>query len=268
MTCRPLISTALLSLIVFSSAGCSAIQGELVETGMSDTTIIDLEPAERSGTESELVGGNSSAAGNSVVNSDSTDNGNSTAGSDSVINSDSAPNSTADDATAETRGSLPVSVDEVLQVRPVSGFSPEWSTKPEAFDFIAPELFSGAPLVGAEIYRSGSALVTFVSPGCVVSVQDGPAYARVADANPLVTFLFVHTDGSADTFQQFVEEADLFQENVIHINDADLTLWNRFGITTQPSTVLVDRDGRASVTEGGLGHEGLTIAVGLLGAAY
>ncbi len=34
---------------------------------------------------------------------------------------------------------------------------------------------------------------------------------------------------------------------------------DRFGIETQPSTVLVDRYGRGSVTGGGLGHEGLEV---------
>ena len=109
--------------------------------------------------------------------------------------------------------------------------------------------------------------MTFVSPSCAISVEDAPSFVEVAQANPTVTFVFVHTDGNVASFQEFIDQADLYEQNMIHINDSDLTLWTRFGIDTQPSTLLVDQMGRASLTEGGLGHEGLATAVQLLGAA-
>lgn len=236
MSGQRLLPATLLSLVLFSTAGCAAIQGERVETGMSVAAQVDLEPDELS-VDATPTTGQASAAGD--------------AGQIETIG--------ADDSHA--------SVDHGLGVRPSSDLSPDWTTRPGAFDFVAPELFSGAPVLGADIHESGRVLVIFVSPSCVISAQDGPAYATTAEANPEVTFLFVHTKGDRESFVQFVDDADLYQQNAIHIDDSDLTLWNRFGVTSQPSTILVDHLGRASLTEGGLGHEGLTVAVSLLGNA-
>lgn len=150
------------------------------------------------------------------------------------------------------------------EVRSASEVNPQWVSQPEAFDFFAPELFSGAPVSGADLFQSGPVLMTFVSPSCAVSIEDGPDFADSAEWNQSITYVFVHTDGDQESFEQFVEHADLFHQNIIHINDEDLTLWNRFGIETQPSTVLLNRDGQASVTSGGLDYEGLATATSLL----
>ncbi len=142
--------------------------------------------------------------------------------------------------------------------------SPLATAEPEAFGFVAPELFTGAPVSGVDIYESGPALMVFVSPGCVISVEESPDLAASAEMNPTVTYVFVHTGGDPLAYQQFVEGADLYQQNSIHIDDTERVLWNRFGVTTQPSTVLVDGDGLVSITAGGLGTEGLDNAIGLV----
>lgn len=233
MNRRSIPSAILLALVVVSVSGCAAIKGERVETGIADPNApTTLEP--------NFVEVEDSAATADLANSGQTTN---------VVAEDG-----------------PVAVADVLQVRPLSDFEPNWTTKPEAFDFFTPELFSGAPTSGADLYASGPVLMTFVSPNCAISIEDGPTYSEVAERNQSITFVFVHTDGDAASFEQFVEDADLYHQNVIHIDDTDLVLWNRFGIESQPSTLLVNRDGQASLTGGGLGHEGLTIAVELLGA--
>ncbi len=154
--------------------------------------------------------------------------------------------------------------DERERVRSASGLAAEWTAVPEAWDFHSPELFSGAPLAGKDLFESGSVLVNFVSPGCPISVEDAEAFAAAAERNPSVTFVFAHTDGATAEYEQFVEDSDLFQQNVVHVNDSDLALWNRFGIADQPSTILIKGDGSASVTTGGLGHEGVANAVDLV----
>lgn len=152
-------------------------------------------------------------------------------------------------------------------VQTISEQTAEWLVMPEAFEFFAPELFTGASVSGQDLYATGPVLMTFVAPDCVVSTQDSEAFALTAEEHLSVTFVFVHTNGDATTYERFVEDADLYQQNVIHINDSDLTLWNRFGIQTQPSSVLVKRDGRTAVTDGGLGHDGLFTAMELIGSA-
>ena len=225
------IGPVLLALGVLSTS-CALLPEERVETGLadvdaSDAEIVELEP---------------------------------------IITAETQDTPAALASGTNTQDLSWVPGENIHGVRSVADVSPRWVTQPEAFDFIGPELFSGALVDGTDLYESGPVLMTFVSPTCAVSIEDGPSYSEAAAWNQSVTFVFVHTDGDQESFQQFVEDADLFHQNVIHINDEDLVLWNRFGIDTQPSTVLVDRDGRASLASGGLGYEGLATAIALLRA--
>lgn len=231
-------SIVLLGATMLGATSCAAIQGERVETGMASSSQVDLEP-QLSAVESTVDGG-----------------GESTADSDAGLDRNTAGRA------AEVQ---PAAILDSLHSRSPSEISPEWTTQPAAFDFTVPELFSGAPVSGRDLYQSGPVIMTYVSPSCVVSAEDAEAFALVAELHQSVTFVFVHTDGDSESFEQFVDNADLYYQNVLHINDSDLALWNRFGIETQPSTMLVDRSGRATLAQGGLGQEGLMLAVGLLG---
>lgn len=256
MSRRSSISAALLAAVVLSSSGCAAVRGERVETGMADDRVIDLEPETAQ-----------DAPVDELAATADVDTTGQAAGLDGDNGAAEALAQSSSDSTAVSGASTPVAVEDVLLVRSISDVTPEWTTKPEAFNFLAPELFSGANVSGSDLYSSGPVLMTFISPDCAISIDDGPALSEVAERNQSVTFVFVHTDGDAASFEQFVEDADLYHQNVIHINDSDQSLWNRFGIETQPSTLLLDQNGRASVAGGGLGHEGLAIAMGLLDIA-
>lgn len=53
----------------------------------------------------------------------------------------------------------------------------------------------------------------------------------------------------------FVERHGL--GDIVHLVDDDGTLWERFGIVTQPSWVFVDDGGAAASEVGALGRDGL-----------
>lgn len=234
MSRRTSIGGIVLALGMLSTTSCALLPEERVETGLSDVElteadVVELEP---------------------VVSAESAD----------------SPAALASGTDDDAQDLSWVPGEEVHGVRSIADVNPQWVTEPAAFDFVAPELYSGALVDGSDLYASGPVLMTFVSPSCAVSVEDGPSYSEAAEWNQTVTFVFVHTEGDQASFEQFVEDADLFHQNVIHINDEDLVLWNRFGIETQPSTMLVDRDGRASLASGGLGYEGLATAIALVRA--
>ncbi len=134
----------------------------------------------------------------------------------------------------------------------------------EAFRFSAPELFTGATVSGTDLYTSGPVVLTFVSPHCPISVDEGPDLADAAEYGSDITYVFVHTGGEREEYLQYVEDNDLYQQNSIHIDDSDLALWDRFGVKIQPSSVLVDSEGTIRFTTGGLEHQGLSEAADLL----
>ncbi len=133
----------------------------------------------------------------------------------------------------------------------------------EAFNFAGKELFSGATISGADLQASGPVIMTFVSPDCDISVEEGAELAAAAELEEDITYVFVHGEGTTETYEAFVDKTDLFQQNVIHIDDSNLALANRFSIDVRPTMVLGHDNGTVSVSTGGLSHKGITEA-GLL----
>ncbi len=182
----------LLCIIALGTTGCSAVRGELVETGMTSaeasatSPLVDLEPE---------------------------------ANEDGIIEI----------------GSLAIS---------------------EPFAFTAPEIFSGAVVSGTELYYNSPMIVTFVSPTCAVCIVEGPEIAQSAEDNPEVTFLVIHSGDTNESYQDYADTLGLYQENVIHVEDENGVIWKRFGITSTPSSLLVDADGRVSQSKGALELQG------------
>ena len=136
-----------------------------------------------------------------------------------------------------------------------------------AFAFTAFELSTRAPLFGEDLVRQGQVVVTFVVPSCPVCVEEGPQIARSASENPDVTYVIVHSGGTVEAYEQYVESSGLALDNVVHLDDSPGLLWSRFGIVQQPSNILVDADGGVSQSLGALGEKGLKASfpsVGLL----
>ncbi len=232
------VSAALLALAMISTSGCASLRGERVESGMGSTQEIDLEPGE------------------AAADAEDTTTSTSISSSDGTV-----PDELASSAgTAEPGGIGVVEYANAPQLPPAAVSA----ASADSFNFFAPELFSGAPVSGPDLYETGPVVVTFLSPTCPVSVAEAPSLAEAAELDPEITYVFVHTGADRAAYLEYVEYADLYQQNAIHIDDTDLTLWNRFDIQVQPSTVLVHTSGAVTVSTGGLDHEGLANAARLV----
>ena len=126
-----------------------------------------------------------------------------------------------------------------------------------AFAFTAFELSTRNPLFGSDLVRNGQVVVTFVVPSCPICIAEGPEIARSAAENPDITYLVVHSGGTVEDYQQYVETSGLTFDNVVHLDDSPGVLWARFGIVQQPSNIFVDADGGVSQSLGALGEGGL-----------
>ena len=74
-----------------------------------------------------------------------------------------------------------------------------------------------------------------------------------------MTVLGVPGRGEVDAMQAFVSDTGV--GTITHVADTDGTLWNRFGVVSQPAFVFVDRSGAATSFAGSLGVDGLRAAV-------
>lgn len=134
----------------------------------------------------------------------------------------------------------------------------------QSFNFEATELFSGASIYGTDLIESKPIIVTFVSPDCLESVDQALELGRAADANEDITYVFVHTGGDRVAYENLVDGANLYQQNVVHIDDTGLALTTRFDVKVTPSSILVDAEGSASFSVGRLDEEGLRDAADLI----
>ena len=101
---------------------------------------------------------------------------------------------------------------------------------------------SGATFDGAAL-QGRPAVLWFWTPWCPFCNQEAPSVARVAAANPDVTFVGIAANADVAAMQQFVAKYGLGFTN---LNDADGSLWARFNVPWQPAYVFVKADGTSS----------------------
>lgn len=183
----------LITAVIISVTGCSALRGEPVETGFSPSVDRTVEQA-----------------------------------------------------------SSPVLARTALAVDPVE-LGREDATA--SFDFQARELYSGSIVEGAELFGQGKVLVTFVQPGCDITVNGGPTIAEIAEGHPEAIFVIVHSGADDDAYKAFAEEAMLFQENMTHLSDTSGSLAKRYTIDAYPTTLLIDTDMRITAVTGAMDEE-------------
>lgn len=128
------------------------------------------------------------------------------------------------------------------------------------FAFRAPELYTGELIEGTELFSNAPVIMVFVVPSCDICHVEAPKLANAAELHPEINYVMVHGFGETTDFLEFNDGFDLSQENVIHLVDTEGALWERFGVTSQPSSVLVDLDGEVSTSRGALGDDGLARA--------
>ncbi len=134
----------------------------------------------------------------------------------------------------------------------------------EAFEFAAPELFTGQMVDGKDLFVDSPAIVTFVDPNCPVCLSEGPKLAEAAQEHPGVNFVIVHGYSNAQSYADYVNRSDLNVENMIHLVDTEGVLTNRFGLLFQPSSLLIDDGGNMTVAAGSLGVDGINEAVAII----
>lgn len=128
------------------------------------------------------------------------------------------------------------------------------------FAFRAPELYTGDMVEGAELFADAPLIMVFAVPSCDVCHVEGPKLARAAEIHPEINYVVVHSFGTTDEYLDYIDNSGLIQENVLHLVDAEGVLWERFGVVSQPSSVLVDTDGLVTTSRGALGDDGLARA--------
>jgi thiol-disulfide isomerase/thioredoxin len=101
---------------------------------------------------------------------------------------------------------------------------------------------SGAPFDGATLVGK-PAVLWFWTPWCPFCNQEAPTVARVAAANPEVTFVGIAARSDVAAMQGFVDRYGLRFPN---LDDADGSLWARFNVPWQPAYLFVRPDGSAT----------------------
>lgn len=120
--------------------------------------------------------------------------------------------------------------------------------------------FTGTTLGGAELDAatlSGQPVALwFWAPWCTICRAEAPDVAAIAaEFDGRVTFLGIPGRGPEDDMRQFVDETGT--AGFEHVVDADGSLWQRFGVVSQPSFVFVDGDGTAETFAGSLPADAL-----------
>lgn len=119
----------------------------------------------------------------------------------------------------------------------------------------------GQPFSGESLAGKPSVL-WFWAPWCPVCQGDAPQVARVAAANPTVTFVGVGAQDDLPALQGFATKygVDKFTE----LADTDAAVWAKFGVTRQPAYAFVSPGGSVDVVKGSLSESELTTRVAAL----
>jgi thiol-disulfide isomerase/thioredoxin len=101
---------------------------------------------------------------------------------------------------------------------------------------------SGAPFNAASL-QGKPAVLWFWAPWCPFCNAEAPGVSQVAAANPKVTFLGVAARSDVGQMQGFVSKYNL---NFTNLNDADGSIWARYGVPWQPAYVFYRADGTST----------------------
>lgn len=123
-----------------------------------------------------------------------------------------------------------------------------------------PVSFTGTTLDGASFDSTSldgePAVLWFWAPWCTVCRTEAPDVVAVAEEFAGdVTFIGIPGRGEVGPMRQFVSETgtDGFQ----HVSDVDGSLWQQFGVVSQPSFVFVDSSGQTELVSSGLSADDL-----------
>ncbi|MCP3801972.1 redoxin family protein [Allokutzneria sp. A3M-2-11 16] len=109
------------------------------------------------------------------------------------------------------------------------------------------------------------AVLWFWAPWCPTCQREAPTLAKVAAANPGVTFVGVAAQDELPAMQEFVSKYKL--GSFAHLADLDASVWKRFGVTSQPAFAFVGKNGSVDKVKGSLSEKDLGARVGALANA-
>jgi thiol-disulfide isomerase/thioredoxin len=120
--------------------------------------------------------------------------------------------------------------------------------------------FSATTLDGPELDVSTLAgepvVLWFWAPWCTICRAEAPEVAQIAaELDGEVTVLGVPGLGPEEDMREFV--ADTQTASIGHLVDTDGSLWQRFGVVSQPAYVFIAPDGSAASFSGALGGDEL-----------
>lgn len=101
---------------------------------------------------------------------------------------------------------------------------------------------SGASFNGASL-QGKPAVLWFWTPWCPFCNQEAPTVSKVAASNPDVTFVGIAARSDVAAMEGFASRYNLGFTN---LNDADGSLWAKFGVPWQPAYLFVKADGTSS----------------------
>ncbi|MQA10233.1 MAG: redoxin domain-containing protein [Pseudonocardiaceae bacterium] len=139
-----------------------------------------------------------------------------------------------------------------------AGPSPDKAAPPEELRFSATTVdgkkFSGENLAGKPT------VLWFWAAWCPVCERESPGVARVARANQdKVNFLGVASLSDVPKMRQFVSDNGI--GSFPNVADTESSVWQRFGVTSQPAYAFIDADGTVDTVKGSLSEDELASRV-------
>jgi thiol-disulfide isomerase/thioredoxin len=130
----------------------------------------------------------------------------------------------------------------------------EWANPdaPDTFKFMATDLVSGEPVDGTTLIGQ-DAILWFWASWCPICAAESGVWVKAQPDIPEGTvFLGIAGLSDAAAAKGFIDEHGM--EVFPHIYDEDGTIWRGFGVTAQPTMILINQDGRAKTYTGGYGY--------------
>ncbi|AEA23544.1 thiol-disulfide isomerase/thioredoxin [Amycolatopsis echigonensis] len=128
---------------------------------------------------------------------------------------------------------------------------------PDALKFTATTVdgqrFSGESLAGKP------AVLWFWASWCPVCQGESAGVEKVAQANSTVTFVGVAALSDAPAMREFVTRYGI--GSFTNLADTDASVWQRFGVTSQPAYAFVRPNGTVETVKSGLSEDELAARV-------
>lgn len=119
-----------------------------------------------------------------------------------------------------------------------------------AVDVVSSETVEGTSLAGKDV------ILWFWAPWCPTCQWESTSIREVLDLLPEdVEMIGVAGLGPQESMQDFVTDYEV--GGMRHLVDADGSIWQRFGVATQPAYAFISAEGDVSVVIGSLGTAGI-----------